>query len=188
MKRIESIQLANEVAQTLKFSISERFCGCFQKNKPVKIYDYLVFGSTARKCDSETVGDLDMLIIDNGQISQYFEYGSEIDDCYSILSNNLKNVILEMIGYNSPEINYRASDFFRKLYDEDLSVDLHILPLRFFKDKQYRAEVSAKHGDPNFFKNCFSSILRFRNGEQFVPVGVSYFEHKYKCDLRDIKK
>ena len=132
-----------------------------------------------------------MIIIDNGKISPCFEMDCQEEDWYLGLRGNLQQLLNENIYdyflYDN-EVFSKTDRLLYKLIANDLRVDLHILPLKFFKNKDYRQEVMKKHKDPNFFKNCFSPILRLRNGKQFVPVDVSYFEYKYRCDLRDMKK
>jgi len=165
-------------------------------SKKIKFFEFLIFGSTVGKCDDESVGDLDMMIIDNNAISPDYHVDCDCDDWYTGLSGHLPGLLREYsdnLLYNinnaaAMDIAEKIDKLVEKMIDQKMKVDLHFLPLKFFKSKKYRMEVLSKHKDPNFFKNCFDNILRLRCGKQFVPVSVSYFEYKYRRNLQDLKK
>ena len=191
MKRCEAVSLAKEIAETLNFSAS------MTKNvhgeKKPKFFDFLIFGSTTRKSDEESVGDLDMILFDNGQLSKDFMIDCQEPDWYSSLRGNLQCLLCdfanELYGERpSSDFSYRkAADLLAKLQGRNLKVDLHILPVKFLQDRRFRGSVAKKHKDPIFFKNCFSQLLRLKNNAEFVPVKVQYFEKKYRCNLKDLK-
>lgn len=191
MKRSEAIQLAREIAETINFSASMLQTAPGQKK--AKFFDFLIFGSTARKGDEEIVGDLDMLLFDNGKLSKDFMIDCQEPDWYSSLRGNLQCLLCdfanELYGERpSSDFSYRKSaDLLEKLQGKDLKVDLHILPVKFLRNRNFRRGVAKKHKDPIFFKNCFSSLLRLRNNTEFVPIKAQYFEKKYSCCLRDLK-
>ena len=201
MKRIEGLNLAMEIANILNTAIAEinqleqgEWCGWWypwNMNEPRKIhfFEFLIFGSVVKKCDHEKVGDLDMIIIDNGVISPEYQFDCRWDDWYGMLNKNLLTLLSECSDYlHCHEVNKKVVGLIDKIIEDDFEVDLHILPRKLFLNKKYRMEALSRHKDPNFFKNCFDSMLRLRMGKQFVPVNVSYFEYKYKRDLRDLKK
>jgi len=199
MKRIEALRLAERIGSVIaSFPRQHEIITAYNKivdrscdnpeNNGLRWHEILIFGSTVRKCDDEKVGDLDMMIIDNGVVSSQYEHiiqnEEDEEDWYFGLKSNL-NRLLES---EEKSYNKGLQSLLADLEEKRPSIDLHILPLKLFKDKEFRMEVLSKHKDPNFFKNCFSSIMRLRNGKQFVPVDVSYFEYKYKCRLQDIKR
>ncbi len=188
MKRIDAVNLAEKITRIMKLSAKEYFFTSLMGK--TKFFEFLVFGSTARKCDSEQVGDLDMIIVADGCLPDSYGINHVEEDWYGELHQNITDVLgwIHCSDISDYELSTLVDEVLDELYYTDSRVDLHILPIDLFKNKDYRKKASMKHKDPNFFKNCFSSMMRFRNGEQFVPVGVSYFEYKYKCDLRDIKK
>lgn len=179
IKRIEAIEMALNIACLVKQGVCklrEKAWVWDGENHLPHILEFLIFGSAAQRQDEEEVGDLDMILIDNGYFSKDFTSGSTYGDWYALLQNNLTVLLSEHFSDNG--------DVAKELMES--RVDLHILPLKFFKDKKYRHEVAMDHKDPFFFQNCFSSMLRLK-GFGFVPVNIGYFEKKYFCKLDDLK-
>lgn len=189
MKRSEALELARRIIETVGHKILIE--GDDYQEKEVKIHDFYIFGSTVRKCDDETVGDLDMIIFDDGELSRYFMIDCQEEDWYKGLKGNLQFILNEIAEWNFQNHNdygCKAGELLNYVYKKNISVDLHILPEKFFRDRQFRKEVAEKHKDPNFFKNMFSLMLHWRNGKQFVPVTHGYFVDKYRLGLSDLKK
>ena len=196
MKRIEALKKAEEISKIVKNNAHLlRECNYdddgwhFNSGKKMKIFEVILFGSTTRKCDNEIVDDIDLLIIDNGVYSAECALSENDDsvDFYHCLSDNFSN-FAERITENHADAvaDYSYEDFLNLIYWTD--VDMHVLPLKFFRNKKFREEVKARHHDLDFFKNVFATAMRWRMEKQFVPVDVSYFERKYKVRLQDLKK
>ena len=187
MKRIEALEKASQIAGIVKknahFLHEWSFDGC-GSDKKMKVFEIVLFGSATRKCDDETVGDIDILVIDNGIYSSECSHASEEDE-YHLLGDNFSDFVSN-VGAGRLMVQYGREILSDLAYET--KVDMHVLPLRFFRNKKFRKEVKSRHHDPDFFKNVFSTAMRWRMGKQFVPVDVSYFERKYKVRLHDLKK
>jgi len=132
------------------------------------IFEILVYGSTV-VVQNGTIKSIDMIIIDNNHFSNFIQY--------DILSNNLNILLNGWLGMGRVDKDY-----------SHIPVNLHIFPAAIFRSKDVRIKILRKHKDPNFFKNCFSSILRYdKREETFVPADVEYFEKKFNADLSDLR-
>lgn len=202
MKRIEALKTASEIAVLIYRGVIKlkhttlqnaplmarlpfiKFSSEAKKDKDLDIeslnphiYEILVYGSTAVE-DNSQVGDIDMIIIDSGFFSNFFHYRSGLEDRYLQLSDNLRMLLNEWF-----EMDEAAEVYF------DTPVDLQIFPDKLFKSESLRTEILSKHKDPNFFKNCFSDMLRYDSVKRtFVPVDVSYFEERFSTALTDLRK
>jgi len=194
MKRIEALKKAEKISKIVKkyahllkeYNYDD---GYPHDGKKMKVFEVILFGSVTRKCDDEKVGDIDLLVIDNGVYSAECAPSKNDDsvDPYHCLNDNFSNFAERIIENHADAVaGYSYEDFLNLIYWTD--VDMHVLPLKFFRDKKFREEVKARHHDPNFFKNVFTTAMRWRMGKQFVPVDVSYFERKYRVRLQDLKK
>ena len=180
MKRIDALKKAEEIAKKLKI-LAPLF-------DDLKIFEIILFGSTTRKCDDEFVDDVDLLIIDNGVLSSTFLIKIDDDeDYYYYLRDNINFFAQMLFEDDLLKLTDEQDGFAYDLFNENY-VDLHVLPLKFFRNKNYREEVKKRHHDPMFFQNLFSTAMRWRIRKQFVPTDVSYFERKYKVRLQDLKK
>ncbi len=189
MKRIEGLRKAEEIANIIKNYapfLNEKGLNWYSgKDKQMKIFEIILFGSITRKCDDEFVDDIDILVIDNEVYSSECIYVGE-EDNYSFLRDNFPEFIINHLGKGRLMLQYGREVLNDLVHETD--VDMHVLPLKFFKNRKFREEIKAGHHDPNFFKNVFATAMRWRRGKQFVPVDVSYFERKYKVRLQDLKK
>jgi len=140
------------------------------------IFEILVFGSVARMGDHE-VGDIDLIVLDDGSFSCKFASGCVTKDWYDELMENLPELLYNFLECSEFEIEQLLGD---------IKVDLHVLPLEMLKSDSLRKEIAEKHKDPNFLQNAFSSLLRL-DGIGFVPIKLEYFEAKYDVDLSDLK-
>ena len=140
------------------------------------ISEILIFGSVARAGDHE-VGDIDFMILDDGYFSSNFVSGCLTADWYDNLTENLEELIMYCLNCSFEETQEIL---------KGIGTDLHVLPLDMLKVDPLRKEIAEKHHDPRFLQNAFSSLLRF-DGNEFVPVDISYFEAKYGADLSDLK-
>lgn len=141
------------------------------------IFEVLVFGSTANG-NQDCVSDIDIVIIDNGFYSNFFECGCDKEDWYMELSDNLEILLSGFMG---------MKDEAEKL--TDVPVDLHVFNVKMFKSEDLRKEILSKHKDPNFLRNCFSATLRFnRPNNTLEPVNLTYFEKRYNTKLTDLKQ
>ncbi len=129
-----------------------------------------------------------MIIFDNGKLSEDYTIDHQEEDWYYQLKENLQFLLDDYSRVVPLPTHKRIGELQEKIEKNDSKVDLHILPAKFFRNKKFRKEVAKKHKDPNFFKNVFSLLLRLRKGQEFVPVGIPYFEKKYHCNLQDLKK
>lgn len=181
LTRSDYLECALNLSCIIKQNVSkqrERLWVWEGENGLPHIHEFLIFGSVAQRDDEEFVGDLDMILIDNGHYSHKFPSMSIGDgwDWYNELKDNVRKLLLEIFA--------DEGDVAREL--AMANIDLHILPLKFFKNLKYRKEIADQHKDPDFFHNCFSSMLRLE-GFEFVPVSLGYFERKYRCNLSDIR-
>lgn len=142
------------------------------------IFEILIFGSVANK-DNGSVGDIDMVLIDNGFYSTFFKCGCENEDWYHDLKDNLDELLNGWFELGTSKIE----EFW---VPDIIDVDLHILPVKLFKSREFRQEVANKHKDPEFLNNCFGTMLRYFGGK-FVPVNLPYFEKRFGCELSDLK-
>ncbi|MFA6908365.1 MAG: hypothetical protein WC289_00580 [Patescibacteria group bacterium] len=141
-----------------------------------EIYEIFLFGSTA-DTNVRDVHDVDLMVIDNTYYSRHFEPPRGFESWYEHLSGNLA-ALLSRLGYQEQEG--------RKLCN--FHVDLHVLPLSVLLDKDFRFAMGSRHKDPQFFKNCFSVIMRFDQASRsFVRVTIEELERKYNTDLTDLR-
>lgn len=141
------------------------------------IFDILIFGSVANS--NEEVNDIDMMIIDNGVMSNFLECDCAKEDWYKELSDNLEVLLGGWFDYEGKEINNLIAT----------PVDLHVFPVQMFKDGKIRTDIQAKHKDPEFLKNCFDHMLRYDKSQHaFVSTDIAYFEKRYGACLDDLKK
>lgn len=145
-----------------------------QKNLVPEIFEYCIFGSTARDAAPEP-NDIDLILFDNDFFSPFFSVDCAKEDWYLTLTGNLQQLLEGFLGLSSQPFG-------------DIPVDIHILPLNFFFDTILRKEVASHHKDPDFLEHCFSAMLRYEptTGE-LMPIGVEYFETKYGHPLPDLK-
>lgn len=145
------------------------------------VQEIVLFGSTAR--GESDPSDIDLMLFDKGFYSNVLSFEptegmSSKTDWYHKLQENLKLLFEGWFGFTEdslPEV--------RPILDETL-VDLHVLPTAIFTNPVRREEIAAKHFDPRFFQNAFSSMQRFDPAtHDFVPVDLGYFERKYNADL-----
>lgn len=149
------------------------------------IQEIVLFGSTAR--GDSTPGDIDLMMFDKGFYSNALSFepneatrSPRKSDWYGSLKENLPLVLEGWFGF-------RPDDPEMKSIEEPL-VDLHVLPIAVFTDPIRRREIAAKHSDPRFFQNAFSSMRRFDPvTRDFIPAGLEYFEGKYGVDLSDLR-
>lgn len=144
-----------------------------------EIYEIILFGSVA--AGTENPEDIDLMIIDNGHFSNFVpcNTGKHHADAYEDLSGNLSWL---MSGW------FEVSEEQLQEILDDVEVDLHVLPLRFLKSEDVRAAITAKHKDPNFFRNAFKTALRFNDfSVEFEPLTLEYLEKRYRCSLGDLR-
>ncbi len=144
------------------------------------IEEIILFGSAAQVGDHDEVGDLDLMIFDKGFYSNILSVesgdGLSWDSGIGFLRDNLTQLFEGWFGFSKDD------PAIRELLETPL-VDLHVLPITVFTDPSRRREIAAKHHDPKFFENAFSSMLRFdRTDGKFVPVDLAYFEHRSSGD------
>lgn len=129
-----------------------------------KVFEILIFGSTANKKNDE-VGDLDLIVFDNGFFSDFFTSKKE-NDMYANLSENLELMLNGWLGYDMNTISY--------LFEND-DIDLHVLPLQMLKSNELRKQLASNHHDPLFFENAFSSIMRYNYlSKTFVSTDIDF--------------
>jgi hypothetical protein len=124
--------------------------------------EILIFGSVTDP-ERRTVGDLDMMLLDNGYFSRVFQ-AMKSGATYGSLKNNF--YFLEEGWFRRCPIgdNPKASP----------PVDLHVLPATVLTDETVRAAIGEKQTDPQFFENAFSRLLRFDSESgQFVPTTLA---------------
>ena len=145
-----------------------------------KIYEIILFGSVA--AGTKNPSDIDLMIVDNGHFSDFFPCNTDehhTEDAYQDLGDNLSWLMNGWFEVGEEQI--------RELL-VDTEVDLHVLPLRFLKDRDVRATIAAKHKDPNFFKNVFKTALRFNSAtDEFEQFTLEYLEDRYRCKLSDLR-
>lgn len=160
---------------TLKTDLDEGKEPDYDNLEP-RVHEILIFGSIAE--GREEVGDIDMMVIDNGFFSRFFTSDSKKADWYEELSDNLEMFLTGWLDCQNEEVE--------KL--ESLSVDLHILPVKMLGSMDVRNEIASKHKDPDFLKNCFGKMLRYSEPDgKFVPVNLGYFEKRYNANLDDLR-
>ena len=203
MKRIEAIEKATKIAGLIREGVNRIKYDTAMKDLPLlamlpllalgedlksskdvdfnslcpKVFEVLIFGSVARE-DSEDVGDIDIMVLDNGFFSKFFSCKHK-DDWYLGLSENLHLLLTGWLGYSDDE-----------LLDvlDGVDTDLHVLPLEMLKSENLRKKIALKHRDPLFLQNAFSSMLvHDRVSHELNPSSIGYLEGKYKTDLADIK-
>jgi hypothetical protein len=146
------------------------------------IQEILIFGSTARlRRGSRKVGDIDMMVLDNGCYSRYLAPKSRLPG-----------------DSGSPFLREKLSELFEMYLDFDISdpaikailkvpVDLHVLALQDIIDPLRQSELAKSHRDPRFFENAFSSILRFnRDTGNFDPIVFKDFLDD--CKTRHLRR
>jgi hypothetical protein len=140
-----------------------------------EVFEIFIFGSVAGKKDE--VGDIDILILDNGFFSKFFNRGYEKGkDQYEELSENLNLLLTGWLGYKESKV----SDII------NVDTDLQILPFEMLKSEKLRSDIASRHSDPFFLQNAFSTLLRFDGGE-LIPVDIAYLEEKHAVNLSDLK-
>lgn len=134
------------------------------------VREILIFGSTAR--GSADVGDLDIMVLDDGYFSPVFEPTAKQkerkNDWYISLSGNLD---LFLSGYLGLEdwMNDQSRDK-RWLHD---AVDLHVLPVSVLWSEFAQERIGKLHRDPHFLDNAFSAVLRFNcDSHSFEPTTI----------------
>ncbi len=148
------------------------------------IDEVLLFGSTAR--GAVEPGDLDLIVLDHGFYSNLLCPREGQDDLYQALDQNLYILCEGWFGYNANE-HQEYGEIVDGLATEATKVDLHVLPLAIFTDPVQRRQIAAMHKDPQFFQKAFSRLQRYdRETRAFVPVDLSYFAEKYRCELGDL--
>jgi predicted nucleotidyltransferase len=126
-----------------------------------EIREILIFGSLARR--QLIVGDVDLIVLDDGFYSPSFE--ARQSDAYRELPGNLSKLLSQWF-----ELPLNRDPAERAL---KRPVDLHILPKEILWDKKVRTRLSRQHRDRKFFKNAFSSLLRFNEEERaFEPTDL----------------
>ncbi|MDD3284913.1 MAG: nucleotidyltransferase domain-containing protein [Patescibacteria group bacterium] len=160
-------------------NLLEKF-GNANKNIPnaPEIHDIFIFGSLAT--DEENPKDIDICVVDNGFFSWYFnEHKESREDAYHMLKENLNELFGLWFGSETEEIEKMANGF---------DVDLHLLPVDFFKDPKVRNRLLSKHDDPNFYRNSFYQVICLTPGDYYQKkVGVEYFQERYGKPLEDLK-
>lgn len=145
-----------------------------------KVEEIVLFGSAAQVDDSDEVGDLDLMIFDNGFYSNILSVESgdklTLDSGAKFLRDNLTRLLEGWFGFS------RDDPAIREILEVPL-VDLHVLPITVFTDPSRRREIAAKHRDPDFFENASSAMMRFnKTAGKFVPVSIGYFEQRRSDD------
>lgn len=142
-----------------------------------RVFEILIFGSVANESQEE-VGDIDIMVLDNGFFSNFFSCKHK-DDWYMELSENLHLLLTGWLGYSEEEV----ADTLK-----GVDTDLHVLPLKMLKSEKLRVEIARKHSDPRFFQNAFSSMLvQDRVSHELNQSSMGYLEGKYKTNLSDLK-
>lgn len=140
-----------------------------------RIDEILIFGSVAR--DEDTVGDIDMMVLDRGFYSSSFQsrierVASRNTDWYQSLDDNLRELLTGWFGLD--ETNEAVVEALAE------SVDLHILPLELLRSSAVKQKIAKHHRDPEFFENAFSHVLRWeRWTSSFEPTTLAYIEERY---------
>lgn len=137
------------------------------------IKELLLFGSTAR--NEPEPDDIDLMVLDGGFYSNVLcpERKSPGRDRYESLGDNLERMF---DWFDSPEDYARVETLL-----EDVSVDLHVLPVTILTNDIVRHRISRQHRDPWFFENAFSTIQRFDASTiSFVPVTLAELQRKYQ--------
>lgn len=138
--------------------------------------EILIFGSVAR--GELVVEDLDMIVLDSGYCSPFFEpQGSKLKETggwYAKLKGNLHLLLTGWFGLEE------LDDFSP---DVTADVDLHLLPVSILWSAYARERIARLHTDPCFLENAFSTILRY-NGHtgQFVPVTLEALRMAHQPD------
>ena len=149
-------------------------------NPEQKIYEIILFGSVAEGKENPT--DIDLMIFDNGHFSNFFPCMTSkyhMDDWREGLRKGFQWLMGGWFEVHEDQLHQILGD---------VEVDLHVLPLRFFKSKEFRKEVAKKHKDPNFFKNALGKAMRFdRFTRQFKPLTFGYLEKQFHCTLSDLR-
>ena len=144
-----------------------------------KILEIFLFGSVARG-QSTKESDIDMMVIDTGFFSDFFELDSDKEDWYLELSSNIKLLLVTWFEMGERQFGELLSK---------VKVDLHILPVKLLKSKKFREEVTEKHKDKNFLVNAFETMMVFdRYNKKFSKITVEELEKKYNTDLSDLKR
>ncbi|TRZ77751.1 nucleotidyltransferase domain-containing protein [bacterium] len=145
-----------------------------------KIYEVILFGSVAEGKKDPT--DIDLMIFDNGHFSNFLPCMTNkhhMNDWYENLGENFQWFMSGWFGVHDDQLQQML---------DGVEVDLHVLPMNFFKSKKLREEITEKHKDSNFFKNAFEKAMRFdRSTDQFELLTLEYLEEKFRCQLLDLR-
>jgi predicted nucleotidyltransferase len=135
------------------------------------IREILLFGSLAR--GNDWVGDIDMMILDEGFYSNFFTAPNEVTEpWYEDLGYNLGELLTQWFDFD-PE-DPKVNELMRST-----PVDLHVLPADILYSGAKRDELLEHHHDPDFFENAFSDLMRF-DGDGFVSIDRSHLVTKHK--------
>ena len=146
------------------------------------IEEIVLFGSAARPDNPGAwVDDIDLMMFDNGFYSNILSVEPmgrrmEKDSGSLFLQENLTMLLKGWFQFSESDQEVR------EILEIPL-VDLHVLPIAIFTDKDRQRAITSKHHDPQFFENAFSAMRRFDPAtEQFVPVDLDYFQHRRPAD------
>lgn len=177
-ERVELLVKAEQIASLIFDKLEE---GGFSTPEP-EIYEIILFGSVAEGKENPT--DIDLMMFDDGWFSNNFPCLTDkhhMDGLYELLGENLYLLMDQLEVY---------SDQYQQMLEmlSNVEVDLHILPINFFKSKDFRAEITRKHKDPRFFKNAFRKAMRFNRSKWgFEPLTFKYLEEQFHCSLPDLQ-
>ena len=160
---------------------------------PPRMFELLVFGSVAR--GASEVGDIDMVLLDNGTLSSLALggldlHGAEEDlpDPATFLPESGRSNILRFGTEWLLQIWFDIKDErFKSI--RDVPVDLHFYPLGLITSPERRAGFTKRHRDSRFFKNVMSDVLVLEPSSIFsekLPNAIGYFERKYRTVMSDL--
>ncbi|HLD26116.1 MAG TPA: hypothetical protein VJC05_03685 [Candidatus Andersenbacteria bacterium] len=144
------------------------------------ICEILLFGSLATQ--TEDVGDVDLMVLDNGFYSMLFM--DQCDRKKSLLPDSKDQGLQDNLGLLLEGYMGYDDDLINRL--SPIPTDLHVLPHTVVTDEALRAEVARQHRDPQFFENAFKCMMRYdRTLREFVPTTLAELQERLRTKESD---
>ena len=178
--RTEALLAAMRVAEKIVSRLEKR-------GELDRVREILLFGSCL-KPDAETVSDIDMMIIDDGLLSEDARFHHHFRFCVAKTQGS-KEGFLRFQFFNLCHFLLDLRSW-KEVMDltSGIPVDMHLYSEKLFTDPNHRGYWKGIHKDPYFYNHVFERVFRF-NFEtlEFELVDVRYFEEKYGVDLSDLQ-